>query len=319
MLSSFSRGVRPAGLLILALALAACGGSSDHHDDVGGGDGGPGGEVPNDATLMIDSDNAAAVLVHARLALEFLPRLQRNANILVSQGLNGTPACDNPDGVFQLSEDDQGAPAEAVFENCQDPLYPSRTFDGRIVFDFSDPQRPYSTFEGYRNEVRQSASFSQEWTLHGGFRIGPEEAGDPFGNALIEDATLTSNYSISTETGTLIMGYRYQDFEVLFDSTISNLSQPLPTLAGGGRLFLFNDAAEGWVRVSTPHRLTDPLPGNGFCYGNGELVVDGTDGSRVQLDYNGADLMISLNGVTVINGECQALLEQLLEQAGLAT
>ncbi|MFP1683142.1 hypothetical protein ACLD0W_11565 [Alloalcanivorax sp. C16-1] len=318
MLLSFSSEFRPAGLLLLALTLAACGGSGNDHDDVGGGDGGPGGEVPDGTTLLIDTDNAAAVLVHARLALEILPRLQRNANILVSQGLNGTPTCDNPDGVFQLTEDDQGAPAEAVFEDCVDPLYPSRAFDGRIVFDFTDPNRPYSAFSNYRNRINSSSSFSQEWSLSGGFSIRPEDAGNAFGNAVIADANVISNYTLSTDHGSVMVGYRFQDFEVLFDSTISNLSQPLPTLAGGGRLFLFNDAAEGWVRVSTPHRLTDPLPGNGFCYGNGELVVDGAASSRVQLDYSGADLMISVNGVTVISGECEALLESLMAQAGLA-
>ncbi len=317
MLLSFSSEFRPAGLLLLALTLAACGGSSSDHDQDPGEGGGEGG-VPDGTTLLIDTDNAAAVLVHARLALEILPRLQRNANLLVAQGLNGTPTCDNPDGVFQLTEDDQGAPAVAVFEDCVDPLYPSRSFDGRIVFDFTDPNRPYSEFSNYRNRISSSSSFSQEWSLSGGFSIRPEDAGNAFGNAVIADANVISNYSLITDTGTRIVGYRFQDFEVLFDSTINVLEQPLPTLAGEGRLFLLNDHAEGWVQVSTPHTLTAPLPGNGFCYGNGELVINGAEDTRVQLDYSGSDLMISLNGVTVISGDCEALLEQLLAQAGLA-
>ncbi len=295
----------------LIMALSACGGSSSDNAGNGGGDNGG-----DQATLVIGADNAAAALVHARLAMEHLPRVQRNANIIISQGLNGSPTCDNTDGVFELTQDGDGAPQQALFENCVDPVYRSRTFDGRIDFDFSNPNLPYSRFVGYTNAVSLGADMGYQWAVEGGFTIRPEEDGNMFGIALIENADATVHYTVNAQGNSLLLGSRFEDFNVRFDSTVQFNDTPFSTLAANGRLYLSNELAQGWTRISTPHALTDPDSG-GFCYANGEVVVEGANGTRAQLDYNGTDLMITVNGVTVVNGDCQALLEALLEEAGL--
>lgn len=299
----------------LIMALSGCfGGDSNNDED----------QTPGNAplTLVIDDNNAAAALLQSRLALEILPRIQRNANQMVALGLNGMDECENQDGTYSIEFEDEpdagGDPVvrRADFENCVDPQFPSRTFNGSINFDLSDPNALLTYFDRYTNITRYDDDNSLQWGLIGEFTLQPNVADEPFNNSLIKTRRAIASETIVSGTESVGLRFEFEDHTVYFNPLVSS-ETPYPSLSGDSRLVL-RGPADGRVQITTPHYLDGRNFDSPFCYSTGELLVEGAESTRAQMDYNGTDVMVTVNGVTTLSGNCEALIGQLLEDAGLA-
>jgi len=296
---------------LLLVTLTGCFGGSDNRDeDLRGPDDAP----PKPLTLVIDNDNAAAALLQSRSALEILPRMQRNANLLVARGLNDMKECDNGDDFF-IESAEEGQTTVVVFEDCADPANPFRTFDGRIDLNFSDPDVPFSHFFEYTNTINYNEQDRLEWALTGGFTI-QGETDDRFDNAEIRSNNAFARETFVSGSDSTTLEFQFEKHSVYFNPLISSESIPYPNLSGNSRVVLIGPA-QGRVQISTPHYLDGRNFNTPFCYDTGEMVVDGADGTRAQLDYNGTDIIVTVNGVITLSGDCEALIDELVEQAGL--
>lgn len=326
---TFTRRHAGAGFVlaaVTALALTGCGGSSSHHHNStsGGGsdNGGLNGNPPaSKLTLAITNDNAAAVLIQSRIALDLLPRLLVGTNVFYSntiavQGYDNFPPCANAQGQVQLLGDDPNQPTGLIANNCDDISYP-RNFTGRLDLDFSNAKDPLSTFTGFADRIK-AYDPNLRLTADGSLRLHPEDPNNNFGIAVAHQANVGITVDVlpgGSDTPTASLGFDFHDFTSRYSSFVHVDDSPYTTLSGSGDVTL-SGLANGRVTLTTPRELTGPDSSNLLCYGDGVIEVDGTEGSSVRLDYNGTVVILSINGAMVESGNCASLSGWLTNKLG---
>ncbi|WP_157933797.1 hypothetical protein [Alloalcanivorax mobilis] len=294
------------------------GGNDDGGSDDGGDNGGDNGSPPT-PTLVITSDNATAVLIQSRMALDLLPRLLVGANVFYSnsiavQGYDDFPPCDNAEGQVQLLGDNPGQPTTLIASDCDDLSYP-RNFNGRLDLDFSNADDPLSTFTGFAERI-QAYDPNLRLSANGGLRLHPEVPDDYFGIAVAHQADIDITLELlpgGSDTPITSLGFDFHDYTSRYSSSIHFDDVPFPLLSGAGDV-TFRGLAEGRVTLTTPRQLTDPDASNPLCYGDGVIEVEGAEGSSVRLDYNGAQAILSVNGALLASGDCTDLTQQWTSQ-----